>query len=77
MSKSELIITVTIEATNTRQYEKVVLGTRVLKFEPSGKPFRYVQRIGKDIGFSKDMKSVFLESLEIQPKMIEKEVDNQ
>lgn len=72
MSKSELIITVTIEATNTRRYEKVVLGTNVLKFKPSGEPIRHVLRIGNDIGFSKDMNPVFLDTLEIQPRMVEK-----
>ena len=72
MKKSELIITVTIEATNTRKYEKVVLGTHVLKFEPSGNTTRHVLRIGNDVGFSKDMNPVFLDALEIQPYMVEK-----
>ena len=71
MSKSELIIEFTVKAKNTHKYKEVVLGTYTLKCEPQGKPIRFTQRIGNDVGFSKDMNVVFLDSIEIQPRMIE------
>lgn len=73
MSKSELIIEFTVKATNTHQYKEVVLGTYTVRCEPTGAPTKFVQRIGNDIGFSKDRDIVFLDSVEIQPRMIAKE----
>jgi hypothetical protein len=72
MSKSELIIEMTVRATNTHKYKEVVLGTYTIKIEPTGESCRFVRRIGNDIGFSKDLNPVFLDSIEVQPRMVEK-----
>lgn len=71
MSKSELIIEMTVKATNTHKYKEVVLGTYTFTVEPAGVPTRIVKRIGNDIGFSERQNSVFLDSIEVQPRMIE------
>lgn len=71
MAKSELIIEMTVRATNTHKYQEVVLGTYEFRLEPTGTPYRIVKSIGNDIGFSKNHKAVFLDSIEIQPKMFE------
>ena len=73
MAKSELIIEMTVRATNTHKYNEVVLGTYTFKVEPTGKPYRFVKRIGKEIGLSKDRNRVFLDSIEIQPRMVEED----
>jgi hypothetical protein len=76
-SKSELIIEMTVKATNTHKYKEVVLGTYTIKLEPTGKPYRYVQTIRNDIGFSKELNPVFLDSIEVQPRMVEQDVEKQ
>lgn len=77
MSKSELIIELTIKATNTHKYKEVNLGTYEMRCEPTGMPFRFVRTVGKDIGLSKDGNQVFLSEIEVQPKMVElKPVDD-
>ena len=71
MGKSELIINMTVKATNTYKYKEVMLGTYTFRVEPSGTPTKLIKRIGNDIGFSKDLNAVFLDSIEIRPRMIE------
>ena len=69
--KSELIIEFTIKATNTLRYDEVVLGTYTARFAPSKHKITLEQRIQKEIGLSKDLNRVYLDYIEIRPKMIE------
>lgn len=72
MKKSELIIEMTIKATNTLKYKEVVLGTYEIRFDASGEPARFVKRLGHEIGLSKNLNPVFLSDIEIQPRMHER-----
>ena len=72
MSKrSELIIEYTVKATNTLKYEEVTLGTYTVRFAPSKHRVTHEQVIHKEVGLSKDLNRVYLDYIEIRPKMIE------
>lgn len=70
--KSELIIDITVRATNTRKYKEVTMGTWELRFDASGQDVRHVLKIDNEVGMSDKLNPVFLESINIQPNMRER-----
>lgn len=62
-----------VSATETRKYAEVTIGTYEVEFDveelPRDKPIKWVQRIENECGTTLGGKIVFLDGIEVEPRV--------